>query len=471
VSGLRLAVWVLRASVATGCGVFIQLGSIAVTSFPSTRNQIIAAADTAWVELSSAVSHQEAEALFAVTSTSGVVDGDLTWNGRRLIFRPVQPWHRGVRHLLAFGGSLTDDAGKTLYDTVELPFFVDFEGVGAALQSWSPATGDSVVSDTALVLTFSAAIDTTTLADALRFSPTAVYETAWNAAETVATVTAVSGWSDLTVYAWTLATTLRTSAGQPLALEQSGSFRVQADIDAPTVVSVEPALASWPLAFPAAGASLADLQFADAIRITFSEDVELSSVTQALQLTPTVAGSVHRIDSGVFVFIPETGYQMSTSYDFVVATSVTDLAGLAMRSPYQEQFTPAITPIQVSQIATADFTVNAFPDPTIHDANIGAGDEYFLQIDFTQPIQADAILRALIVPLGPGLAAVPTITQITFASPASVALRFEPFTRSLLPTSEVLYQLTLPGAVSEQAIGNGVGAYLDADVVLTLRAR
>jgi len=142
-----------------------------------------------------------------------------------------------------------------------------------------------------------------------------------------------------------------------------------------------------------------------------------------------------------------------------------------MTADYREQFTTSITPIEVSQILAVASAPPFSPTSLFYDATTGAGDEYFTQIDFSRTNDRNHIAKVGITAVGPGTTSAPTITQITFASPTSVALRFEPFTRSLLPASEVFYQLTLPGGASDQVIGDGGGAYLAVNIVLTLRAK
>jgi hypothetical protein len=123
------------------------------------------------------------------------------------------------------------------------------------------------------------------------------------------------------------------------------------------------------------GSGTVELDAADVLRWTFSEEMDQQSAESALNLDPSVDGTFYWPDDAVMVFVPEVGLEPGTAYRTTISTEAKDASGLSLASNAVSRFVIPATALHVESIIAGtdvwlppysaddekDFTVSADP--------------------------------------------------------------------------------------------------------------
>jgi hypothetical protein len=193
---------------------------------------------------------------------------------------------------------------------IEVPFFVGSASPPPRLTDHQPADGASSGVSTPLQLTFSDPIDADSFKQGFTLNPGTDFQVSWSADQKVATITPRDKWTSLALYTWDISDTVRASSGARLGLPHSGSFLVQEDNTAPSVLDTQPVMfQEGSFSFP--GGTLNDLRARDCIYIRFSEAVTLGTLQEAFSLDPSIRGHFLQAGPSEFAFVPEDNYSLS----------------------------------------------------------------------------------------------------------------------------------------------------------------
>jgi len=473
--------------VVSGCAL-INLLPFDVTTMPSKANEVLTSAPNVWIQFPAAVDEGEVQPLFSVSDGNGQpVSGDINWAGNKLVFTPASVFKPGIRYVLQLQGTVNVNDGRTFGENIAVPFFVGNNNDPPVITSMVPASGSTIgVSDT-FALTFSEPVNETSFSDAFTVNPSTAYSLSWNAAGTTVVVAPKTRWTAESLSGWTLSTGCTSQSGDPIDRQWTGSYLVQQDATSPQVVSVQPATVSGSTVtpLPNTGGVFAPAA-ANAIYLTFSKDVDLSTLNAAFSLSPSTSGTIFRVSAGVFVYVPATQWVMNQQYVLAISTALTDLSGNALPSPYRLLFTPSIPVQTVDEVDVAGTlvaghnlteTTGALNNSSAYSlswdpATLTANLELDVTIKFSQPydaqhkpIIANAVSFAGYFPAG---VSDPQITQVSWSSDTTLTISYSGFVRSPNSLQSDFYQLTIPGGASES--GNQNGSFLPSPVTLLLES-
>jgi hypothetical protein len=449
-----------------GCGL-ISLEQLSVKVWPSQREAILTAGASPWVEFPAPPDRASVQRLFTLGSSNGQVGGDFRWEGCRMYFDAAPPLLPGVRYVMTFRGRVTLENGEAFDANEVVTLYVSHPGAGPILLSSDPADGGVCGIARPLVLHFSAPVDANSFAREFDLQPSAETVVSWDAAALTATIAPKDGWSNLSTSSWRIGRDLAAPDGTPTGIEYAGRFRVQEDSTAPLVLSVVPALHD--LLTPTGG-DLDHTGADDALLITFSEDVRTDTVSSALTLTPSTRGSLMRVATGVFAFIPESRLLMAQSYTLRIAPAVEDLSGNKLAASYERTFTPDI-PLQEVQSVKAVYasggdTWTTFNTPEAKTITVDATGTLRLLITFKEPFSPDRRARMVsaIILEGYFPSSVPDPSLVSASwTGCELALSYADVQQSTADAGKY-YKLTLPGGAASS--DNGSGSFLKEDVWL-----
>ena len=472
-------------AVLVGCGV-IDLSPFTVSTWPSASGEVLDTADNIWVEFSEPVQKDVVKPMLSVTAGGQNLDGDLSWNGDRLVFTPATRFAPGVRHVLQFQGTVRTTAGRSFDEIVIVPFYVGTDSQPPIVTATTPPSGAVVSVGTPLVLAFSEPIDAASFRDSFSVSPVTGFTVSWDTTATVATVAPASRWSAQSLYTWSIATACASSEGVPVARAWSGTFLVQSDTTSPAIASVVPATLSGATVLPQ-GTSLSDLTSGECIEMTFSEDVDLAALTSAFSLSPAVAGTIRKVSAGVFLFVPSESWTMAQEYLLAISTELEDLSGNPLPAPHREIFTPKILAQAVTAIdvegnlqgslplaaplnSTAPFMLPWVPSGSLPDSEMVLRVTIHFAEPYDpvfQPVVAGAVRCAGFFP------ASTTSPQVLFANwldTRTLRISYIGFHRSAnSPSRERLYyKLTVPGGRDQTQ--NQAGSFMTDPVSVLLES-
>jgi hypothetical protein len=466
-----------------GCTLF-DFSQLRVTTFPSDRNQVLeTSVESLWVEWSEGVLQTEAERIVRLSSEAGTVEIDGSWDGNRYTIEPLERFQEGLRYVLSVEGDVRTADGRRFSEFISIPFFVGSTDPPPALLSSAPESGAFVTSEQSISLEFSAGMARKSVETAFSVSPDTKVNFIWSADSRVASVTPAPRWDNGILYTWTVSSEAEDQRGTAMLGPRSGSFLVEDDLVAPTVMSVTPA-------FPIDGAGtpfdplpgmLSDLTGGEAIRIEFSEAMDSDSALSAIRLDPEPAGVMIPLSPSVYAFSPEENWNRQTEYVLTVGEEARDVVGNQLVAEYREVFTVATPPQTVTSV-TVSGSLTA--SQTFFTADLVTGTEWelpwdtvpeltvILAIDFQLPYEtskaktriASNIRVDALFP--PGLAS-PTLTAVTWPSDQELELTFESFTRSVDPQINY-YNVRFPTTQAQSQTDDG--SFLESEYELILRS-
>lgn len=445
----------------------ISFERLTVTIWPSERETILAAGASPWVEFPDSPDRASVQRLFTLSSADGQAPGDFRWEDRRMYFDPAPALRPGLRYVLAYRGRVTLENGQAFDADEEVPFYITHRGPGPLLVSSNPVDGGTAAVNRPLVLTFSRPVDPNSFMREFDLQPSAETTVTWDGSGCVATVTPKAEWTNLATYSWKAGKNLAAPDGTPLGVDYAGRFRVQEDSTAPSVIALAPAVRST---LSPTGKDLDHTGADDALLVTFSEDVQVDSLSSAFTSTPTIKGTLLRVSAGVYALIPESRLTMGQQYTLCIASTVQDLSGNKMGAPYERSFTPDI-PIQAVQSITAVYSSTedewtAFNTLDAKPVFIDVTGALSLVIRFAWPFskESGAQYVAAIVLDGyfPSALSDPSLLSAMWTGEV-LSLRFAGLQKSTADVGRY-YKLILPGGAD--ASDNGSGSFLKEDVWL-----
>lgn len=275
------------------------------------------------------------------------IAGTVTYSGTTATFTPAAALSANLVYTGTVTTGVKDVAGNSLaanYTSVFTTASVTTDVTAPTVISVTPAnSATSVGTGTSLTVTFSEAMNATTLTSStftLKQGSTSVSGTV-TASGTGATFAPSGALAAGTVFTATITTGAKDAAGNALAASYSWSFTtaVQADLTAPTVVSVTPVSNATSVAVNGKPSA------------TFSEAMNSSTITSSTftlkQGTTSVAGTVS-YSGTTATFTPSAALTGNTVYTATVTTGAKDAAGNAIASNYTWTFTTVATVSLVS---------------------------------------------------------------------------------------------------------------------------
>lgn len=302
---------------------------------------------------------------FTLTAGGTAIPGNLSYNGRRAVFSPLQALRGGAQYTASLSAQVRDVAGNAL-----VPASWSFS-TGPAVDTTPPVVvstvpernAASVALNTALTATFSepmdpASLSPTTFTVTAGTTPQTGVVTYANGTVTFAPATALR---PSTRYTARIGSGARDAAGNGLPETYTWSFvtGVAADVTPPRISSTS----------PLAGAT--GVPTSRVITVAFTEAVAPATVTaQSFYLVDDhdepVAGSV-TVAGAIATFRPVQALGDDRAYTALVTTAVTDLAGNALTAQAHFSFrtAPDLTPPTLQATSPQSEASGVAPDAII----------------------------------------------------------------------------------------------------------
>ena len=448
----------------------VSLEELVISTHPADDGEVLPVEGPVRVSFSIEPVRSTAERAFKLSSPAGISSGDFLWSGNELAFYPIPPLRKGCRCQLSVIGGIRTTDGRAFEAAASTSFHAGSKASPLALDSFSPARGATVSTTQALSFAFSRSVDPSLFRRSFSLDPSTDYDLAWSADGKVATITPRSRWTTLTAYAWQVKADLADAEGLAMARAVNGTFVVQADGQAPSVVSVRPAIFTN-AGFSPLAVGLDQLGCRDAIYLTFSEDVSRESAVDAIKLTPAVRGRVLQDGPRNFAFLPEEDYAARTRYRLCLLSSVCDLAGNTMSEDYLAWFSPRVADLKVDRVFVAGgAAITVLGDSPGHGFRPRIPDgSAMIAVEFNSPIvdpgQRDRMITLIsCTSLFPS-ALSPSPMSAQWPSPSRLEMSFAGFTQSTA-SSTFFYKFLLPGGTS--GISDGAGGTMETDACLVL---
>ncbi len=285
------------------------------------------------------------------TATSAAVAGTVSYNAATNVatFTPSGPLANSTNYTVTVTTEVKDLSGNPLASQFTSGFTTaaPLDNTAPTIISRSPTNGATAVAVSANgTITFSepmnsATITTSTITLATTVGGTPVSSVVtYDVATNTATINPSADLASNTSYTLTVTTGVKDVAGNSLAANSASTFTTAPDNTAPTVLSRTPA------GTPATG-----IARNTTVTFTFSESMDVATITGSTVTLVTTAGSVpvtgavsYDVATRVATFTPSANLAASTSYTATVTTGAKDLAGNALAGNFSFAFTTGTTP-------------------------------------------------------------------------------------------------------------------------------
>ncbi len=269
------------------------------------------------VDFDEAMDRPTTEEAFSIEPS---VPGTMTWEGRTLVFTPAAPLDYDTVYTVRIAPTARDLADNELGTQWVVTFRTIADTVPPRVVSASPKNGTKDLPlDTSVALTFSDDVDASTLAGALSTVPPVSWNITWTGVR--ATLAPRHALEQGTQYTITIGTRLADVRGNSLAapcvllLRTSGS----SDRTPPTLLR----------AYPAPGGRIAP---DGTVQLTWSEEMNTTSVEAALHVSPAANASVKW--DGATLSVTFQGLEEGRVYTINVGPTAVDAAGNPTGAPY-----------------------------------------------------------------------------------------------------------------------------------------
>jgi hypothetical protein len=481
----RSFLWGLLLLALTGCGFadlkpigFTTVPGEAYTVLPETYSPVIVTFDTV---MEAAVT----ESVFQIMYPSGLVEGDLSWEGNKLCFVPAAPWAAGVRYALKLSGTVYSLDGRELLLSREIPFYALSPSPMPYVKSVSPADGASVgvfaLGETVLEFSFSLPMDRRSVEAALNCGGMDEGPVQWLDDDRILRVPAGKALSPWTVYHWSISEKALSRDGAPLTKAVSGRFITDKDNGFPRVLRVIPLLrgdgtgpwASWT---PAGISMEKGLGPEQGLGVEFSKPMDGGSLRYAFSFEPSIPGRVEQLSPLTAVFIPDRNPDAETAYILKISGDIKDSGGLKMGEDFVLSFVSDIPFLKILSLVPDGMKEEDGKDPEngrIFQAAIaeaGGGVLRFairFSLPFTPEAQGSEAFRIFLESFFPVTPKSPRLRFIRWLSADTIRMEWEDLKKG---TSEEpqYYRLRLPGG--RNGITNGGGSYMEKETYFYFEA-
>ncbi|MDR1618989.1 MAG: Ig-like domain-containing protein [Treponema sp.] len=338
---------------AFSCG-FVDLRPVGVNIFPEKMDTIL---EDEYSPLSigfdTGMEKAGAEQMIQVMYGGGTVEGDLSWQGNKLLFRPVSGWLPGTRYTLTLSGTLYSLDGRELRLDTQIPFYAVSRSPAPLLESFYPPEGASVGTapgdHNRLELFFSLPMDRMSTEGALVIEGMGKKKYEWQDDGRRLLILPENPLSPWKIYRWNIGTGARSRQGVPLARALSARFSTDLDRLFPAVLGVYPLINSGGRWFPTGGTIEKDLGPGQGIGVDFNKPMG-EGVLRAVRLEPSLPGRTERLSPSSIVFIPDRDPVPETFYTLTVSGDTRDEGGLSLDADYRIGFVADIPFLRILSI-------------------------------------------------------------------------------------------------------------------------
>ncbi len=272
--------------------------------------------------------------------TYGSNDGDFTWSGNKMSFKPSIPFSYNTTYTVTLSNMAVDFSGGNPLITSYIWNFtteVYVDIIPPTVVSSTPH-GDSVPIDTIIMVTFSEPMDNVSTEGSFIITPYVEGIFRWENLTLI--FTSVDKLEFNTTYYVTIDIMAKDIAGNTIGLPFQFNFTTELDYIPPFIVQFSPAGKGVPVN--------------TTINVTFSENMNSNSVKEAFHIDPSVSG-VFTWKESSYIFTPDENLTYNTTYKIIIDTNAKDMNGLNLVTSFNWDFTTEeemIVPVPVDENET-----------------------------------------------------------------------------------------------------------------------
>ncbi len=359
----------------------IDMSDIEVTIYPSERNQIIEEDDIIWIEFSENIGQTEAEGFIQLLGPEGIVEGDLTWQDKRLRLRPYEDLTRGFRYNFKFQGMINTIDGRNYQIDKNIPFYAGTDSSKAILVSFTPESGTITSAFDPIAFNFSKELDTNSFEQNFTINPSADLDFFWENDNSKVTVTAEQKWTNQKLHQWKIPAKVTDTDQIQIAMEYSKTFLVQLDVTPPQILNIQPTIKQNDGTYlPLTALGLTDIENNNDIYFQFDDSIDFASLNSSFSIKPDLDGHLKQISPQEFVYIKGDNFVPAEEHTITFKEGLQDISGNSIPEDIVYNFIPDVPAIQVQSIEIKHKNGNLILDDTDFNSSdlIGiAGYEYF----------------------------------------------------------------------------------------------
>lgn len=391
-----------------------------------------------------------------------------TWlDSKTVSLRPVNTWQPGALYTLTMNASIkaSDSGIFKVYE--QLPFFYGNPDNKLRLLSFSIPPGEVIDTTDSLVYTFNRPVKMQGFKNSFNLLPFADYRLEFSDDLRIITVVPLQDLPINTVFKWHIRD-LKSDDDYVLDKMYDGWFLTPADTVFPEVIEICPVLVTGSDYIFNHGTSIDNaLLQKQPIGVVFSKSMNFQTIRNALNITPSLAGTLRQADADgrMFVFMPSDFYTPLTRYNLFISTSALDNSGLRLRENVSVFFNTQTDFLRV--VSILDQNNESFNlDESVISISTLDGNRLEIDISFDKSIPVDlraaAVSKIAVVPHFPSIANYPTLFQVRWSLDGfSVRL----FYRGLSVSDALLqyaYRIVVTGKPT--GITTGSGEHMEDDV-------
>ena len=468
IKGMAAAIIVLL----TSCG-FADLRPIEVSISPGKSDTVLSGEySPVSVSFNTEMVRKEAESLLLVSSDTGMVDGDLSWNSSTLVFVPAAGWAAGTRYTLGLSGLARSVDGRELRLERSISFFA-VNRCAPPLVAWHwPADGESVSANgLCLEIRFSQMMNRTAVESALIADGMGDKKYEWSDDDSLLKIIPDKILSPWTVYRWTLKASAKSVEGVPLPKAFSAEFCTDLDRLMPEVSNVYPVIETEGRWVPTGGNLEDDFGPGLGIAVEFNKPMA-EAAFRALRFEPSLTGRTEKLSEKSMVFIPARDPEPEIAYTLIVSGDAKDTEGLKIGSDYRRVFTADIPYLRIMSINTGgivtDGNGSSVLPVTVSEADGGLiRFTLYFSLPFSEDAKQKTALSISLIPFFPHSLDPIALRCVSWLSDDRLSMEWERLVAGT-PGKPHYYRLKLPGG--RGGISNGGGMYFQEDIDLYMEA-
>jgi len=333
------------------CGLLFEIPDISgIIYYPDRENQVLEKQSQPFVRFDFDADHSSVEKILAVSDAAGSVPGSFHWDRRTVRFLAEPELVPGRRYLFSFSGTFEDSQGLSYSVNYYMPFYYENrEEPAPYIVDFWPLEGQTIAREAELKIYFSKDIDPLSLQPGFSLTPDTKWIASWTEGTKQLSIRPESRWENHSIYTMRFGGDIRDQQGVPLAQIREIVFLVQEDLSPPQVNTIVPVFNRPEALFPETGEDLeSDIGVLDALKVTFSEEMDQASTEDSLSLQPFVSAVLVWIGRSTLVFSPESRFAAGTEYCLDFGVGAEDLAGNPLTAWTAVRFATEHLAIEVS---------------------------------------------------------------------------------------------------------------------------
>lgn len=371
----------------------------AITMYPLQDGIILGKDDPIWVDFGQEVDHVSAQRAVTVSSTEGTIDVVRSWQGNRLILRPVPEWKAGITVEFSFDGTSFDGKGNPFSASVCRSFSIMPNELCPTLLT-SSLLEDTVISlDEALSLTFSKPIQRELAKRCISISPTQTIDYDFMMDDTVIIIKPANQWKGLTRYTWRVSRELKDLSGMEMDDDYMGTFRTMKD----TIPISSARISAIMINEPTNRLPIGILTHGMGVLLEFDEPVNEESFRSCVKLEPQLPYTVRFLTRSSAIIESASGrWEDIDAYRLIVKAGLRDASGNSSLEDITFDIFPSTRSISVVSIRNdppqpqAMFDHYDFSNTTTYPISLSpVNDAHSFTIEFSLPFSPQEAERLM----------------------------------------------------------------------------